>query len=1344
MYQLSVKTKGNADPKGRPRIYFTCHPADLERSLDRICQDIFQAQDCAVYYTPDMSEPIPEDAMETDLGRMNLFVIPVSYRLLYEPNRAMDADFPFAVRENIPVLPILLENGLDKPYSQPDKFGSLQYLNPLSTDVTEIRYEDKLKKFLDQMLISGETAQRIRDAFDAYIFLSYRKKDRKYANELMRLIHRNPECRDIAIWFDEFLTPGESFVGAIEQALEKSKLFTLVVTPNLVTEANYVQQVEYPAAAATGKEIFPVEMLETDQKSLQHQYPGIPRCTNPYDTDAFRARVLSAVRSVAHTANDDDPAHNFLIGLAYLDGIDVEVDRPRAVELIRGAAEANLPEAMRKLRTMYQSGLGVARQYGEAVRWSKRLADWSEAQYGPDHPDTIAARTDLGEDYLLNGQYDKALETEEKVYAAARKALGEENPLTLSVLSTLASARDKLGYHQRALELRKKLSDLRQKVLGPDHPDAIRASHELAVSYLNLENNEKGMELLQDCLERSRRVNGEEHPDTLAIQGDMAIAWGVLGEKEQEEELTQQTYALSCKVLGEDDPRTLALLSSLVWQAEHAMDLERAQELAEQLISRRTAVLGPDHPDTQAGRDLIQEIQEAAEAQADDAEKLRQAEAAYQRKLEELGPASLSTIYAAGAVADCCQFWDWKRAILWRERETAGLEKVLGENHDKTWGSMRSLYYAYSLGKEKEKALEISRTLYERKRQCCGPYHADTLETLADMARAYAGLGQPERMLEILEKAAADCSAALGEDHPNTIEMLQALADAYKITGDTDGQIRALERKEQAQIQAKGPFDHSLSTTQDALENLYEQQGETHKLYGLRQRIYAQNQHEYGEENVLTLYSAEFLAFSARDVGDYPLALDMAAKTYEICCRIYGDVLGPEKNAAQNAKRLQAEVQRKMGKHRKAEGIERQIYETKGNAQGETHSDTIQELEHMVLSSPMGEEDKAKLEAVRQRIAELEEAVGDEEHLEAIAALESLSDTAGMAENYETAYALARKACDLRRKVQGEDHPDTLRSMDALAFAAAWAGDRDTCSALLEQVWKITADRYGETSPEALEARIQIASGLLAAGDTENAVEMAEQVYEDCKRDLGEAYPVTLKAMTQYAEACAQDGDPEQATELLEQAYGRSREALGETDPQTQDIRNALERRYREDGAEEKRLALLQEEYQAALGRQGEDSESAIRTLQELAQSAAAAGDGDTALTAARKVYETRRRLQGDGALETLEALVDLAEITAQAGDPAEAQDLAERARAQADVLQDQLTDDMYRSMLLGRIGGVYRALGRMDLALETTFPQLLSTLQYASAADVQGAAALYEQFGLHEQAEMLLAALKD
>ena len=185
----------------------------------------------------------------------------------------------------------MMESGINEFYGKPDKFGELQYINPYSQDLTEISYEEKLKKYLESVLISEETAKRIRAAFEAYIFLSYRKKDRRYANELMRLIHAKQEFRDIAIWYDEFLTPGESFNENIRRMMKESKLFTLLVTPNLLEKPdgkpNYVMEHEYPDARDAGMKILPAEMEETDKEALQADYAGIPECVNPSDDEAF-------------------------------------------------------------------------------------------------------------------------------------------------------------------------------------------------------------------------------------------------------------------------------------------------------------------------------------------------------------------------------------------------------------------------------------------------------------------------------------------------------------------------------------------------------------------------------------------------------------------------------------------------------------------------------------------------------------------------------------------------------------------------------------------------------------------------------------------------------------------------------------------------------------------------------------------------------------------------------------------------------------------------------------------------------------------------------------------------
>lgn len=390
MAVFKIKAKNRVDIDKKPRVYFTCHPDDFEKHFEKICDDIFKTHDCAIYYTEDMTEIIAEDEKQVDLGRNNLFVVPVTFKLLSTPNRAMDEDIPYALKEHIPVLPIMMEPGIDEFYSKPDKFGEMQYLNPYSTDLTEISYEEKLKKYLESVLTSDELAKRVRAAFDAYIFLSYRKKDRKYANELMRLIHSNPECRDIAIWFDEFLTPGESFKENIEKILDDCKLFTLLVTPQLLEKVvdengkerdNYVISTELPLARKKkqekGTDIFAVEMEKTDREALSAI--SIEDYVNSGDT-AFRARLLDAISRMAITTNGT-PEHNFLIGLAYLDGIDVEIDYKYAIELICSASENGIIDATKKLVSLYQNGIGVSVDAKQAIVFQIRLVEQLEKAY---------------------------------------------------------------------------------------------------------------------------------------------------------------------------------------------------------------------------------------------------------------------------------------------------------------------------------------------------------------------------------------------------------------------------------------------------------------------------------------------------------------------------------------------------------------------------------------------------------------------------------------------------------------------------------------------------------------------------------------------------------------------------------------------------------------------------------------------------------------------------------------------------------------------------------------------------------------------------------------------------
>ena len=120
-----------------------------------------------------------------------------------------------------------------------------------------------------------------------------------------------------------------------------------------------------------GTEIFAIEMEHADEDAPSRlEADEYIR----YDDAAFRERLLAAIKKIKYDVVDT-PEHAFLIGLAYLEGIDMEVDRKRAVELIETAAEEDLAEAMEKLIRMHKDGVGVARDVDSVQKWSKRLAE---------------------------------------------------------------------------------------------------------------------------------------------------------------------------------------------------------------------------------------------------------------------------------------------------------------------------------------------------------------------------------------------------------------------------------------------------------------------------------------------------------------------------------------------------------------------------------------------------------------------------------------------------------------------------------------------------------------------------------------------------------------------------------------------------------------------------------------------------------------------------------------------------------------------------------------------------------------------------------------------------------
>lgn len=932
MQQLLYKTKSGGSPQDKPRVYFTCHPDDFDRTFSKICEDIFKTHDCAIYYTENMTELLPEDTREFDLERMNLFVVPVTFRLMTTPNRANDYDLKFAKEREMLILPILFEPGIDSIYSLPENFGNRQYLAPFGQDPTAISYEEKLKKYLESTLFDDKTVERIRKAFDAYIFLSYRKMDRVYANDLMKLIHSEPKFRDLAIWYDEFLTPGEDFNTEIDNALSLSKLFAIAVTPNLAKytpegNPNYIMTVEYPMAKdsvldqQTGEKlpIVPVQVADMGEKdwktlSKSKEFSDIPEVVDGRKLLTLSEAMYVNLKHVALQENADKPEHNYLIGLAYLNGIDVEVNTERGLNLIKLAAESELPEAMEKLADMYHNGIAVQRNYKTELFWRKALYDYYKKHLGEEHQDTLISMRNWVE---LYGEYnlEDSSPIKDELFELCCKVLGEKHPDTLIAESNMAITDGKLWGPKTELLFQEEVYKARCEVLGEDHPSTLETRNRLYLIFKKIIAEDSPSELTdfiekmltfqQDCFVRCKQALGLGHPETIKAVSNLADIYRILGNYSEALKLEKTVCVARSKLLEVDHPDTLSSMSNIATLYCLCGDYNLAIKTEKQVLAIRNVVLGINHPETLLSICNIASIYYHSgniEMSLFSIDRLidickENHFAIPHNVIDEvstiycaLGEENPDTLFCLSTLAlTCSELGDHEYVATILERLYSIRCKVLGEEHPNTLETMRDLAASYSRLGDHEREAEVYEKLYAIQSKVLGEEHPDTIKTLKHMAFSYSDLGEYKHKAEVYEKLYAMCCKLLGKEDSSSLWMLNNLALSYSELGDHRQEAEQFEKLYTTRCSILGEEHPDTLACLDKVVAAYCKLGAFRNAYELGEKVYALRCKVSGEDRLDTLTSLSKLVAICSKLGNYKRAYDLQEKAYALHCLVFGE-----------------------------------------------------------------------------------------------------------------------------------------------------------------------------------------------------------------------------------------------------------------------------------------------------------------------------------------------------------------------------------------------------------------------------------------------------------------------
>lgn len=437
MRSLKYLTRGNVNPQGKQKIYFSCYEEDI-CFLEGISNDILSLHDVAFYYSE------KDDLDIENLKLMQLIVFPITSNFLYKENYSRLYVLKYALENKIPVLPLIQEDGLELEFNK--ICGDIQCLNKIRKDPTQISYNKKLQDFLNSILIDENMQKEINNAFDGSIFLSYRKKDREVAQKIIRKIHETKELQSHAIWYDEYLVPGEDYSDNIEEEIKKCSIFVMVVTPSLLENDNYVLKVEYPLAKKLNKKIVPLQAIDTSYSKLAELFVNIP---NYYDFDNNLDEIIEECQKNKKETNINIDEKNYLLGLSYIYGINVEKNVERGISYLEIAKENKHIKAMHKLASIYYDGLLVKGDKNKAIELMKMAAPLTRINYSKER--TLESFIIMIDTFKIWGEYlfgDKKYELSKVPYFILKtecfvaKKRFENNQITNALIASLVALGD--------------------------------------------------------------------------------------------------------------------------------------------------------------------------------------------------------------------------------------------------------------------------------------------------------------------------------------------------------------------------------------------------------------------------------------------------------------------------------------------------------------------------------------------------------------------------------------------------------------------------------------------------------------------------------------------------------------------------------------------------------------------------------------------------------------------------------------------------------------------------------------------------------------------------------------
>ncbi|MFC9964337.1 FxSxx-COOH system tetratricopeptide repeat protein [Nocardia ignorata] len=402
-------------------------------------------------------------------------------------------------------------------------------------------------------------------------------------------------------------------------------------------------------------------------------------------------------------------------------------------------------------------------QHARGRDYLQRAVFVREQLLGTDHPDTLNARTALGEAYEADGQFAEAITLFERNRADTIRVLGTDHPDAIRVRHYLARAYGRVGRIEDGITLHEQTLADRERVLGIDHSETRESRHVLTFAYLSSDRIEEAIALGERNLIDIEGEYGRDHPRYLASRHNLASAYEAAGRLSEAIPLYEQNVTDAAEVLSADHPDVAPLGEALADAYRAAGRFTEAIAQYEQNLADYARTLGASHEKTLIVRSSLAE-----------------------------------TYLVADRIED--------GIALYEQNLTENLRAV-GNAHERTITAREALAGAYKAANRIDEVIILREQNLAACEDSLSVAHIESLAARNNLADAYLAANRAEDVIGMYARTPSDPERIIGAEHPDILIYRNNLAVALQMTGRFDEAIRLHTRNVAVSERIFGPDD---------------------------------------------------------------------------------------------------------------------------------------------------------------------------------------------------------------------------------------------------------------------------------------------------------------------------------------------------------------------------------------------------------------------------------------------------------------------------------------------------------------------------------------------------------